>query len=311
MTAHGASWAAILGLLLGLGAWCLLAALPRFRRPSLAARVAPALLDVSPAAAADVAARGGDTALPALLRPLRALAGRLLARLTGGSELLAAKLRAAGQTTSPDEYRTKQVLWLLGGAALGSAAVFVILGVRPIAAPFRLLLPALCALGGLLARDQVLHWSVRARRQRIVDEFPTILDFLALCLSAGEGIRDALERVARAGTGEFSRELAEVAAQTRTGVPLAQALRALGARIGVPALSRCVDAVVAALEHGSPLAGVLRAQANDVREEAKRVLLESAGRKEIAMMIPLVFLILPVTVLFAIYPGVFVLQAGF
>jgi tight adherence protein C len=56
---------------------------------------------------------------------------------------------------------------------------------------------------------------------------------------------------------------------------------------------------------------VLRAQAQDSRDDAKRQLLESAGRKEVAMLVPLVFLILPVTVLFAIFPGVMVLQLGF
>jgi tight adherence protein C len=38
------------------------------------------------------------------------------------------------------------------------------------------------------------------------------------------------------------------------------------------------------------------------------VLLEAAGRKEIGMMVPLVFLILPVTVAFAVWPGILVLQ---
>ena len=45
-------------------------------------------------------------------------------------------------------------------------------------------------------------------------------------------------------------------------------------------------------------------QAGDARGVAKRELLESGGKKEVLMMIPVVFLILPVTVLFAIYPGV-------
>ena len=39
------------------------------------------------------------------------------------------------------------------------------------------------------------------------------------------------------------------------------------------------------LERGTPLAEVLRAQAADVREAGKRQLLESGGRKEIAMMV--------------------------
>jgi tight adherence protein C len=58
-----------------------------------------------------------------------------------------------------------------------------------------------------------------------------------------------------------------------------------------------------AVERGTPLADVLRAQAMDVREAGRRRLLEIGGRKEIAMMVPVVFLILPVTVVFALYPG--------
>ena len=71
------------------------------------------------------------------------------------------------------------------------------------------------------------------------------------------------------------------------------------------------NSLSAALERGSPLAEVLRAQAQDARDEAKRTLLEIAGKKEVAMLVPLVFLILPLSILFAIYPGVFVLQSGF
>jgi tight adherence protein C len=51
------------------------------------------------------------------------------------------------------------------------------------------------------------------------------------------------------------------------------------------------------------VAEVLRAQAVDVREAGKRALMEAGGRKEIAMMVPVVFLVLPVTVLFALFPG--------
>ncbi len=48
---------------------------------------------------------------------------------------------------------------------------------------------------------------------------------------------------------------------------------------------------------------MLRAQAVDVREAGKRLLLESAGRREIGMMVPVVFLVLPITLLFALFPG--------
>jgi tight adherence protein C len=61
--------------------------------------------------------------------------------------------------------------------------------------------------------------------------------------------------------------------------------------------------MIIALDRGTPLADVLRAQAGDVREAYKRALLEEGGRREIAMMLPVVFLIMPVTVIFALFPG--------
>ena len=57
-------------------------------------------------------------------------------------------------------------------------------------------------------------------------------------------------------------------------------------------------------EQARDLAAQYHRQAADIREASRRALMEVGGRKEIAMMVPVVFLVLPVTVLFAIYPGV-------
>ena len=66
---------------------------------------------------------------------------------------------------------------------------------------------------------------------------------------------------------------------------------------------RHVLIVAHSVERGTPLAEVLRAQAVDVREAGKRLLLESAGKREIGMMVPVVFLVLPTVVVFAFWPG--------
>ncbi len=79
----------------------------------------------------------------------------------------------------------------------------------------------------------------------------------------------------------------------------------------IAAVGRLVDQILAALDRGTPLAEVLRAHALDARDESKRRLLEAAGTREVAMLVPLVFLILPVTVLLAVWPGLMVLQLGF
>ena len=61
------------------------------------------------------------------------------------------------------------------------------------------------------------------------------------------------------------------------------------------------DAVAIVL--GTPLSDVLHAQAAVVREAARRDLIERASRKEIAMLVPVVFLVMPTTVVFAFWPG--------
>jgi tight adherence protein C len=48
----------------------------------------------------------------------------------------------------------------------------------------------------------------------------------------------------------------------------------------------------------------------DARESSRRALIEAGGRKEIAMMVPVVFLVLPISVLFVLFPGFYGLSLG-
>jgi tight adherence protein C len=63
-----------------------------------------------------------------------------------------------------------------------------------------------------------------------------------------------------------------------------------------------------ALNRGTPLASSLDALAHSLRRKFYNELLSRAGSNETKMMVPLVALVLPVTVLFALYPSVGVLQ---
>ena len=166
-----------------------------------------------------------------------------------------------------------------------------------------LILCLLATVGGVLLRDRWLSREVAVREERMMAEFPTIAELLALAVAAGEGPVGALERVSRISQGELARELGRALADARAGASLVLALQGIAARTSLPPLARFVDGVAIAVERGTPLADVLRAQAVDVREAGKRALLEAGGRKEIAMMVPVVFLVLPVTVLFALFPG--------
>jgi tight adherence protein C len=142
----------------------------------------------------------------------------------------------------------------------------------------------------------------------MVAEFPTVAELLALAVAAGEGPVGALERVTSLSNGELSRELGNALADARSGSSVVTALERAASHTSLPALARFVDGMAIAVERGTPLAEVLRAQAADVREQGRRALLEAAGRKEIAMLVPVVFMVLPVTVIFALFPGFYGLQ---
>src|SRR5690606_27889437 len=71
------------------------------------------------------------------------------------------------------------------------------------------------------------------------------------------------------------------------GLPLSDALTEMAASLEHAPLSRAIEQLTVALDRGSPLVDVLRAQAQDSRDDAKRTLLEAAGRKEVAMLVPL------------------------
>jgi tight adherence protein C len=65
-----------------------------------------------------------------------------------------------------------------------------------------------------------------------------------------------------------------------------------------------------AVERGSPLVEVVNRQVEEVRNQERARLLEAAGKAEIAMMVPVVFLILPISVLFALWPSYYSLGGG-
>ncbi len=300
---------ALVGLLLGTG--CVLLATHRAaRRPSFDRRLAPylrpqrtqsALLD------GPVAPLAG---LGRLAAPFLADAARLVGRLGSPTAELRRRLARAGRAESVEQFRVGQVVWGACGLAAGLGGALVV-GTTKGGSPVALaVLVAVVGLLAALARDWLLTRAVRTREARLMSELPTVAELLALAVGAGEGAAAALERVARSCGGELAGELRATLADARAGLPLTQALDALAARTGLPALARFAEGVAVALERGTPLAEVLRAQAQDVRSEGRRVLMEEGGRKEILQMLPVVFLVLPVTVLFAVFPSLVVLRVG-
>lgn len=306
----GAPAGALAGLLLGLGGWLLVAAWRARRRPTLDQRLAPYLrLPAGTSGLLDgPAVRSPFPVLERLLAPVMHDAVRLVERLGSSGTEVQSRLVRAGRTSTVEQFRAEQVVAAALGTAAGLVLALALLASRGLNPAAAVVLVLTGAVTGLAVRDAALSQQVRRREERMLAELPAVAELLALAVGAGDGALGALERVARATHGELSGELRAALAETRAGTPLTVALERMADRTGLVSLSRFAEAVAVAVERGTPLADVLRAQAQDVREAGRRALMETGGRKEVAMMVPVVFLILPVTVVFAVFPGLTALR---
>jgi tight adherence protein C len=234
---------------------------------------------------------------------LRAVAARL-DEVLGGNQSVRRRLERASLDMDVADFRVQQVVW--GITAMSGMAVLTL--VVTASSPDRLLpMVILTLVGGVLGvllRENRLTAQVRSHERAVLTELPALTELLALAVAAGEGPVAALERVVGRSNGAFSRELARVLATVRTGTPVSVALDDYSVRTGVPVVARFASALAVALERGTPLADLLHAQAADVREARRRELIEAGARREVAMMVPVVFFVLPTTVMFAFWPGI-------
>jgi tight adherence protein C len=296
---------ALCGLGVAAGLFLIWQGLPMRRRLTLADRIAPYVAErprPSKYLGVPVSTRSS------LWQPVLHKAGQLVDSVLGGSSSVRRRLERAGSSATVEDFRAEQAMYacVTALAATGWVSLRMAAGNQsPVTA---VLLVLLAAAAGVVLRDQLLSRAADKRDREILAEFPAVAELLALAITAGEGAAAALERVARLSKGELSGELTRCLVDARAGASLPEALQGLADRTGLASLARFVDGIIVALERGTPLAEVMRAQAQDARDAAKQDLIEVGGKRELAMMVPVVFLVLPVTILFAVWPGLSALQ---
>jgi tight adherence protein C len=303
-------WGALLGCTSGLGLLLCAVRVRAVRRPPLAMRVLPYVRDVpmvgdSPAVRIGaVPSSSPVVAAAGVFGPLLRGAADAVERVLGGSASVRRRIERADLDLTVHDFRVHQVLWGLTGFAV-AAAYSLLKALTDPGEPLAAVLLCVTAFAiGVVARDHHLSSQATQRERRILAEFPTVAELLALAVAAGESPVAALDRVVGRSGGALSTDLARVLADVRTGEPVGVAFDRMAARTGLPLVARFAQGVAVAVERGTPLADVLHAQAADVREAGRRELIEVAARREVLMMVPVVFLVLPVTVLFAFWPGV-------
>ncbi len=136
-------------------------------------------------------------------------------------------------------------------------------------------------------------------------EFPAVVEMFALLVSAGISPSQAFLTVSEKSEGEMHKVLATLVQSLLDGQSLVSALDEMNETLPSQLMRRFNDSIIIALERGTPLSEVLTRQVEEVRAAQRTRLIEKAGKAEVTLMIPVVFLILPVSVLFALWPSYF------
>jgi tight adherence protein C len=157
---------------------------------------------------------------------------------------------------------------------------------------------------GLLAPNFVLDKLVAARMKKLRHGFPDALDLMVVCVEAGLGMSQAIQRVADeliVSHPELGEELALVNAEMRAGVDRMVALRNLTERTGLEEIRGLVSLLIQTLRFGTSIGSSLRVYSDEFRDQRMQKAEEVAATMGTRMMFPLVLFL---------FPGFFVIAVG-
>jgi Flp pilus assembly protein TadB len=143
------------------------------------------------------------------------------------------------------------------------------------------------------------------------EELVNILQMLSIMISAGESPMMALRYISQRSVGYIPKLIDQSFSKYESGRNLAQTLEQIAVATGSSQVRRLTNSIQIAIQRGTPILDVLNNQVQSLNKQINLALLKKSGKSEIALLIPVVFLILPVSISFAIWPSIYGLnQAG-
>ena len=149
------------------------------------------------------------------------------------------------------------------------------------------------------------------KESELNEELVNILQMLSIMISAGESPMMALRYISQRSVGYIPELIDQSFSKYESGRNLAQTLEQIAIATGSSQVRRLTNSIQIAIQRGTPILDVLNNQVQSLNKQINLALLKKSGKSEIALLIPVVFLILPVSISFAIWPSIYGLnQAG-
>ena len=153
--------------------------------------------------------------------------------------------------------------------------------------------------------------GIDIKESEVNEELVNILQMLSIMISAGESPMMALRYISQRSVGYIPKLIDQSFSKYESGRNLAQTLEQIAVATGSSQVRRLTNSIQIAIQRGTPILDVLNNQVQSLNKQINLALLKKSGKSEIALLIPVVFLILPVSISFAIWPSIYGLnQAG-
>jgi tight adherence protein C len=136
-------------------------------------------------------------------------------------------------------------------------------------------------------------------------ELSKILQMLAIMISAGESSIAALRYISERSSGRLATLIKASLENYHNNGNLFSTLEFVSSATNSAQVRRLLNAIRISSERGSPMLDTLQNQVRSLNKEIKVNLLNKAGKSEIALLVPVVFLILPTSILFAVWPSIY------
>ncbi len=263
------------------------------RKPgdSLAARLAEYSMRETPATLEEI-----ELSMPfteRILAPMVRRASLFMVRFTPAQTLESTrhKLDLAG---NPNNWTPSEFFGVRAVAcvALGGL-IFLVLSIANVDFLPRIGATILFAALGFMLPALWLGSKIRGRKNSVIKSLPDALDLLTICVEAGLGFDQSMQKVAEKWDDDLSRAFARVLHEIRLGKTRREALRDLANRLDVSDVTSFVAAVIQAEQLGVSIAKVLRIQSDQMRVRRRQRAEEKAHQAPVKMLFPMVFLIFP------------------
>lgn len=167
---------------------------------------------------------------------------------------------------------------------------------------------------GFYLPDIWLRQKTDKRQEKLMKALPDALDLMVVCVEAGMGLDEAINRVAKESklqSRELSDEFAFLSLELRAGKQRQDALRNLAERTNLEEVNNLVTLLIQADKFGTNIADTLRVYSDSFRTERFQRAEEMAAKMPVKLIFPLILFIFPALFIVIIGPAIISIYRNF